>query len=133
MPLPRRRIPYQVVSRTTVQHTTEAEIKADEIREQSIALDEKINECLSSTNFVQHGLSDMLYEEDIDEEVSDINESIDNPLPIEPDALVGNLEESTDTFDEYLGAELVLDPGPERTSRRGTVVKREKGEDGRPI
>eukprot|EP00957_Ditylum_brightwellii_P136868 10437481-Ditylum_brightwellii.AAC.1 len=75
----------------------------------------------------------MLYEEDIEEELSDINEGINNPLPIEPDVLVGNLEESADTFDEYLGAELIPNPGSEGSSRRGTVVKRAKGEDGCPI
>eukprot|EP00957_Ditylum_brightwellii_P192252 14635015-Ditylum_brightwellii.AAC.1 len=75
----------------------------------------------------------MLYEEDIEGQKDEVNEGIDNPLPYDPNSIVGNIEEDTNMFDEYLGAELILDPGPDRSLRKRTVSKRHKGDDGRPI
>eukprot|EP00957_Ditylum_brightwellii_P139254 10613207-Ditylum_brightwellii.AAC.1 len=43
--------------------------------------------------------ADILYEEDLEDNLLDTDKGIDNALPIEPDALVGNLEEEMDTFD----------------------------------
>ena len=67
----------------------------------------------------------MLYEEDLEQDY------IDNPRPYDPDATAGDVEEDTNVFDEYLGAELYFDVGPDGSPRKGTVKKRLKGEDGR--
>eukprot|EP00957_Ditylum_brightwellii_P192738 14675756-Ditylum_brightwellii.AAC.1 len=75
----------------------------------------------------------MLYEEDIEGEMDEANEGIDNPFQYDPSSLVGNIEEDTNMFDGYLGAELILDPGPDGSLRKGTVLKHRKGDDGRPI
>eukprot|EP00957_Ditylum_brightwellii_P058548 4439717-Ditylum_brightwellii.AAC.1 len=75
----------------------------------------------------------MLYEEDIEDEMDEVNEGIDNPLPYDPNSLVGDIEEGTNVFDEYLGAELILDSGPDGSQRKDTVIKCHKGEAGRPI
>eukprot|EP00957_Ditylum_brightwellii_P028430 2146733-Ditylum_brightwellii.AAC.1 len=65
--------------------------------------------------------------------MDEVNEGIDNPLPYDPRSLVGSIEEDTNMFDEYLGAELIFDPGPDGSLRKGTVLKCRKGDDGRPI
>eukprot|EP00957_Ditylum_brightwellii_P072188 5487486-Ditylum_brightwellii.AAC.1 len=69
-------------SKTTIYHATNAELKTNEIREQFIVFNKKINECLSSTNFVHHGLTNMLYEEDKEEDLLDINKGIDKMLAL---------------------------------------------------
>eukprot|EP00957_Ditylum_brightwellii_P166400 12666749-Ditylum_brightwellii.AAC.1 len=75
----------------------------------------------------------MLYEEDIEGEMDKVNEGIDNPFPYDSNSLVGDIEEGTNVFDEYLGAELILDPCPDGSQRKGTVIKCCKDEDGRTI
>eukprot|EP00957_Ditylum_brightwellii_P095003 7234977-Ditylum_brightwellii.AAC.1 len=65
--------------------------------------------------------------------MDEVNEGIDNPLPYDPSSLVGNIKEDTNMFDEYLGAELILDPGPGGSLRKGTVLKCREGDDERPI
>ena len=45
--------------------------------------------------------------------------------------MAGDVKEDTNVFDEYLGAELYFDVGPDG-SPKGMVKKRLKGEDGRP-
>eukprot|EP00957_Ditylum_brightwellii_P111811 8527979-Ditylum_brightwellii.AAC.1 len=62
-----------------------------------------------------------------------VNEGINNPLPYDPNSLVGDIEEGTHVFDEYLGTKLILDSGRAGSQRKGTVIKCYKGEDGRPI
>eukprot|EP00957_Ditylum_brightwellii_P109367 8343088-Ditylum_brightwellii.AAC.1 len=75
----------------------------------------------------------MLYEEYLKDNISDTDEGVDNPSSFEPDVLVGNLEEEMDAFDEYIGAELILNPGAKCGARRETVVNRARGEDGCPV
>eukprot|EP00957_Ditylum_brightwellii_P195017 14858873-Ditylum_brightwellii.AAC.1 len=75
----------------------------------------------------------MLYEEDIEDEMDEVNGGVDNPLPYDPNSLVGDIEEGTNVFDEYIGVELILDSGPDGSQRKGTVIKHHTGEDGRPI
>ena len=77
--------------------------------------------------------TDMLYEEDLEDRFNEVDEGINNPEPIDESGLAGNIEEGTNVYDEYLGAELIFDVGPDGTPRKGTVVKRIKGEDGQPI
>eukprot|EP00957_Ditylum_brightwellii_P090305 6877524-Ditylum_brightwellii.AAC.2 len=54
----------------------------------------------------------------MDKELSDTDKGIYNPLPIEPDDLVGNIKEENDTLTGILDR---------------TVVTSGKGEDGHPI
>ena len=69
----------------------------------------------------------MLYEEDLEDN------HIDCPEPYDPDAIAGNIEEHSNVYDKYLGAELYIDIGPDGSPRKGTVKKRLKGEDRWPI
>ena len=62
-----------------------------------------------------------------------MDEGIDNPEPIDESGLAGDIEEGTNVYDEYLGAKLILDVGPDGAPRKGTVVKRLRGEDRCPI
>ena len=57
----------------------------------------------------------------------------DVPNPYDPSATSSDIEEDSNIFDEYLGAELIFDIGPDGSPRKGTVTKCLKGEDGRPI
>ena len=122
----------EVLSRTTVQHPTAEEMKSGDVKKQFEAMNKGIEERLNDANFVNEAPG-MLYEEDIEDEFGEVDEGIDNPLPVDPSALAGDVEEDPNTFDEYLGAELILDAGPEGSPLRGRVIKRAKGEDGNPI
>ena len=115
-----------VYSRTTVQHVTSQDLKSEDIRRQFELLDPRLNERLDDQNFVAPDAPNMLYEEDLEPDYAD------NPQPYNPEATVGDVEEDTNVFDEYLGAELYFDVGPDGSLWKGTVKKRLKGEDGRP-
>ena len=69
----------------------------------------------------------MLYEEDFKDD------DIDCPEPYDPDATAGDIEEDNNVYDEYLGAKLYFEIVPDGSPRMGTIKKRLKGEDGRPI
>jgi len=75
-------------------------------------MDAGIEEHLRDDNFVSEA-PDMLYEEDIEDEFNGVDEGIDSPTPVDAGALAGDVEEDTNTFDEYLGAEMIIDAGPE--------------------
>jgi len=62
----------------------------------------------------------MLYEEDIEDEFNGVDEGIDSPTPVvDTGVLAGDIKEDTNTFDEYLGAEMIIDAGPEGDILRG--------------
>ena len=69
----------------------------------------------------------MLYKEDFEDD------HIDCPEPYEPDATAGDIEEDSNVYEEYLGAELYFEIGPDGSPRKGTIKKRLKGEGGQPI
>ena len=52
---------------------------------------------------------------------------------VDAEALAGDVEEDMNTFNKYLGAEMIIDAGPEGDTLRGRVVKRAKGEDGKAM
>ena len=115
----------KVISRTSVQHATDIELQTDAVKQRFQALDQSLSDVINDDNF-QIQQPNMLYEEDI---ASGLEEP---PEPVEEDSLIGDIEES-DTFDQYIGAQLYFDTGPEGGPRRGRVIKRAKGDDGRPI
>ena len=115
-----------VYSRTTVQHITSQDLKSEDIRHQFELLDQRLNKRLDDQNFVSPDAPNMLYEEGLEPDY------INNPQPYDPEAMSGNVEEDTNIFDEYLGAELYFDIGPDGSLQKGTVKKCLKGEDGRP-
>ena len=120
----------QVESRTSVQHVTAYDMAQPGINEQVERFDAALRERLDDKNHIQSDSVSFLYEEDLDE----LDEGIDQPTPMDPTALVGDIEEDKpETFDNYVGAELILDTGLEGDPIRGQVVKRARGEDGRPI
>eukprot|EP00957_Ditylum_brightwellii_P017657 1330240-Ditylum_brightwellii.AAC.1 len=61
-----------------------------------------------------------MYEEDIEDETDEVNEGIDNPLLYDPNSLVGDIEASTNVFDEYFEVELILDLGLDGRQMKGT-------------
>ena len=75
----------------------------------------------------------MFYEEDLEDRFNEVDEGIDNPEPIDESGLGGDIEEGANVYDEYLEAKLISDVGPDGAPRKGTVVKRLRGEDGCPI
>ena len=88
---------------------------------------------MSDHNLISPDAANMLYEEDLEDQFNEVDEGIDNPEPIDESGLAGNIEEGTNVYDEYLGAKLIFDVGPDGAPRKGTVVKRLRGEDGCPI
>ena len=58
---------------------------------------------------------------------------IDSPELYNPSATAGDIEEEANVYDEYLGAELYFDVGPDGGPRKETIRKPLKGEDGRPF
>ena len=73
------------------------------------------------------GAPDTLYKEDFKDD------HINCPEPYDPDTTTGDIEEESNVYDEYLGAELYFEIGPDGSPRKGTIKKRLKGEDGQPI
>ena len=73
----------------------------------------------------EHAL--LLYEEDMEVDY------MDSPELYNPRATAGDIEEEANVYDEYLGAELYFDVGPDGRPRKGTIRKHLKGEDGRPF
>ena len=69
----------------------------------------------------------MLYKEDFEDD------HIDCPEPYDLDTTTGNIEEDSNVYDEYLGAELYIGIDPNGSPRKGTIKKRLKGEDRRPV
>ena len=125
----------KVVARTSVQHVTESDMKTEDTRARFTEFDENIKERLRVDGHVQEGAPEMLYEEDVDvdDEFDEFNEGIDQPVPMHGTFINDSEEDSGGTYDEYIGAELIVDMGPEGSPLKGTVVKRLKGEDGKPI
>ena len=125
-----------IKSRTTVQHVTENDLKVDEIRRQFDKLDELIEERCDPTNSQVREDVPSFYEEDKaiwDDFLGEANEAIDEPEPMEPEAVTPDLEEETDIYDGYIGSELLMETGEEGAPLKGVVIKRAKGEDGKPI
>ena len=116
-----------VYSTTMVQHVTNQDLKSEDIRRQFELLDQRLNERLDDQNFVSPDALNMLYEEDLEPDY------INNPQQYDPEATAGDVEEDTNVFNEYLGAELYFDVGPDGSLRKGTVKKCLKGEDSRLI
>ena len=116
-----------VYSRTTVQHVTAQDMKSDDIHRQFESLDALLIERLNDENFVSTGIPNMLYEEDMEADY------IDSPELYDPSAMAGDIEEEANVYDEYLGAELYFNIGPDGDPRKGTIRKHLKGEDGHAI
>ena len=110
-----------------VQHATAQYLKSDDIRRQFDQLDAGLEACLNNETFVATGAPDMLYEEDFKDD--DIN----CPEPYDLDTAADNIEEDSNVYDEYLGAKLYFEIGPDGSPRKGTAKKTLKGEDGQPI
>ena len=122
-----------VFSCATVQHITEQDLQSDDICKQFEQLDSSLNECLNDHNFISSDATNMLHEEDLEDRFNEVDEGIDNPEPINESGLAGNIEEGTNVYDEYLGAELIFDVGPDGAPRKGIVVKQLRGADRCPI
>ena len=103
------------------------DMKHDDICCQLKNLDASLTEWLDDENFVSAGIPNMLYEEDIEVDY------IDSLEPYDPSAIAGDIEEEANVYNDYLGAELYFDVGPNGGPWKGTVRKHLKGEDGHPV
>ena len=116
-----------------MQHVTEQDLQSNDICKQFEQLDSSLNECLSDHNFISSDAANMLYEEDLEDRFDEVDEGIDNPGSIDESGLAGDIEEGVNVYDEYLGAKLIFDVGPDGAPRKGTMLKQLRGEDGHPI
>ena len=116
-----------VLSRTTVQHITEIDLRKDDVSLKLSEFDMAIADRLSDQNFLLPNV-DGMYLEDIDVEADDqqadtAQETI-YQMPEQDDF-------TPDSYDQYLGAELLLPHGDNKVT--GKVIKRARGQDGNPI
>jgi len=124
----------KVIARTTVQHVVREDYLQDGIQESIKAFDESLQERLDDTNFVVEDHTVKFYLED---EESTGDDPSTTPSEAEyGDCFSGKQEEAEVTYaeelsDKYVGAELIFDRDGERI--HGTVIKRAKGYDGRPV
>ena len=129
-----------VLSRTTVKPVTEAELRNQDIKAQCDLLDAGIKHEMRDDRAPDAGVDFHPEDEDApDAELfSEQDEAIDNPDPVDPDARVGDIEEPEEVpsdgglLDQYIGAELIFE-NEDGSPRKGTVVKRAQGEDGKPL
>ena len=117
-----------VLARTTVQHIPELELRKDDIREKLQRYDDEVEGRLRDTNFLLPNVEGM-YLEDIESDDDDLvagsgDENSPYTTPEQDDY-------TPDTYDQYLGAELLLPHGDNMVA--GRVTKRARGQDGNPI
>jgi len=124
----------KVIARTTVQHVIRENFLQEEIKESINELDVALKERLDDANFVVDDPTIKFFMQDEDVAVDD---PISTPKEAEYGECFGGKQEEAETTyaeelsDKYVGAQLIFDRGGERL--HGTVVKRAKGFDGRPI
>ena len=111
-----------VLSRTTVQHVPELDLRTDEMKTKAEEFNTRLNERLNDVNHItENAESEGFYMEDVvydDEEMKEVN-------AIEQD------DYTDEAYDQYIGAELMISYGDEMI--RGRVIKRARGEDGNPV
>ena len=118
-----------VISRTTVQHVTADDLRNSAIlkRFETFDIDATASLTLKKPKASMCDCAP-LYEDD------DIWDGIDQPDPVDPSLVNGDVEEEVDsdstTFDPFIGAEVLITMGEEGNPRYGTVVRRARGHDG---
>ena len=126
----------KVLARTTVQHVTEQEQAEPAITAKIQEFRLIVEQRLDDTNFVDWESKGPGFLEDVEEPVED-DTQVKGVIPTdeeygkmiqEPKPEADDLGEE---YDNYLGAQIQLDVGGE--TLLGTVVKRKKGLDGKPI
>jgi hypothetical protein len=123
----------QVLSKTTVQHVTRLDLETDDVKAKVKMYDELLTLRLADDNFRIEPDEDnaffILDMDDINDETVQPNAEdqhaidVDNILP--PDDL------TEEAYDNLLNAEVLLNDGDNQVL--GTVTKRARGPDGRPI
>ena len=117
-----------VLARMTVQHIPDLDLRKDDVKSRLEQFDEVITERLQDQNFLLPNV-DGMYLEDIDRDDEELNNETGSTTDI-----YTTLEQddyTPDSYDQYLGAELLLPQGDEMVT--GGVVKRARGQDGNPI
>ena len=115
-----------VLARTTVQHVPEIDLRKDDVKNKLQDFDRIIHDRLQDRNFLTPNI-DGLRLEDIDEDDPDNEDANDGSNYQAPE----QDDYTPETFDQYLGAELLLPHGDQMIT--GRVVKRARGQDGNPI
>ena len=125
----------KVIARTTVQHVTKEDQEKEDIREKTRNFRLIVAERLDDTNFKDDGDGRPGYLEDVEDDEEEwrrrglVPSDEDYGQMIEeqtPDA-----DDMGSQYDEYVGAQIRMDIGGENMV--GTVTKRQKGLDGKPI
>ena len=119
----------EIVSRTTVQPIPSLDLQKDETQDRLKEFDTRLRERLDDRNFVlQDGIGNQFFMEDIQDDGDDNLEleTVDEPLPEEDE-----LEYTPDTYDPYVGAEILMPHGNQEI--RARVMKRARDNEGNPI
>jgi len=118
----------KIVSRTSVQHVTQSDMRDDILKKRIDEFEETLEEQLNDDNFQSE-------ETDVDFYLEDVEIAEDNPNA-PTDKEYGNMiqeekkdvgEFDNDAYDRYLGAELSINGGDGEI--RGRVVKQARGND----
>lgn len=120
----------QVISRSTCQHVTREELLTDDVKTRTATINDEINGRLADANHVIiHQDDNRFFIEDRgdpdDEEEAEVIALAEDPQIPEAD------EFTPDTYDEYIGSQILL-PGKDGQIM-GKVTKRLRGPDGNPI
>ena len=125
----------KVVARTTVQHITKADQEREEIRQKMKEFQLIVAERLNDANFTDDSDGKPGYLEDVEVEEEEWRRRGLVPSDEEYGKMVQEAKPEADemgnAYDEYVGAQIKMDFGGEEII--GTVVKRQKGLDGKPI
>ena len=125
----------KVVARTTVQHITKADQEREEIRQKMKEFQLIVVERLNDANFTDDSDGKPGYLEDVEVEEEEWRRRGLVPSDEEYSKMVQEAKPEADVmgnaYDEYVGAQIKMDFGGEEII--GTVVKRQKGLDGKPI
>ena len=134
----------KVLARTTVQHVTRDEVANPDTMEKIRDYHDQLEQAIQDEQEITSGDE---FDAFINEDVPDPNEDQDNARDLqgneEPylgydipefDAVLeeSNTEDQEDVYDSYIGAEVLL-PDRDGAKMMGKVIKRVRGNDGRPI
>lgn len=118
----------KIVSRTSVQHITQADKRDESLKKRIDEFNEKVEERLDDTNFRSDEADVDFYLEDVDVREDDMNTpTVDEYGDMVQEARKDADEFDNDAYDRYLGAELNINRGDGEI--RGRVVKRARGSD----
>ena len=134
----------KTISRTTVQHITKDEVQQQEIvdkiarfhsdLDEKLGTDEYVDNCEDFTAFINEDVPDPTTPDPSYNAPLDPNEEPYQGYQLPEIDEIGKMEDEMDSnnvYDSYIGAEVSL-PGPGDQQQMARVIKRIKGNDGKP-